>query len=291
MAPSIAPTGAGLPALPAVPAPKFMPLPSAPEGVTAAFVDMSRVRVKYEVTKAGPSGVGGVELWLKDKNGWARASSVKDGEQLDVELPVDGAYGFKVVPVSGQGVRGSEPGKDTAPDMWIVRDMVKPVITLKVTPTVNPTAKKDAKAPVESVVPWTTDKAKDVNPPAPFVVEVTIRETNLDCQKTNFVWRDANAGEKNAGTNPLFTGADLSKAKIETKIGVFYHQKTTGTDEPGVFKAHFDWWPTQDVPAKLALSVEAIDRAGNKSSVTTEFGTDLTEPAAKVTGVQVVPMK
>jgi hypothetical protein len=252
---------------------------------------MSRVRVKYELTKAGPSGVGNVELWLKDKNGWSRASSVKDGEPLEVELPADGAYGLKVVPVSGQGIRGSEPGKDSAADMWIVRDTVKPVITLKVTPTVAPVAAKDNKvpaAPFELLEPEVAKNAK--LPAAPFVVEVTIRETNLDCQKTTFLWRDAKPGEKNAGNSPLFTGAEMNKGKIETKLGVFERRKA-GPDEPGVFTAQFDWWPTQDVPAKLVLSVEAVDRAGNKSAVTTEFGTDLIEPAAKVTGVQVVPMK
>jgi hypothetical protein len=252
---------------------------------------MSRVRVKYEVTKSGPSGVGGVELWLKDKNGWSRASSVKDGEPLEVELPADGAYGLKVVPISGQGIRGAEPTKDSAADAWIVRDTVKPVITLKVTPTAT-SAAKDTKLPAgparELPFPGMVEDAKP--PAAPFVVEVTIRETNLDCQKTNFMWRDAKPGEKNAGNGPLFTGADLSKDKIETKIGVFVRRKS-GAAEPGVFTAQFDWTPTPDVPAKVALSVEAVDRAGNKSSVTTEFGTDLTEPAAKVTSVQVVPMK
>ena len=45
------------------------------------------------------NGLGTVELWLKDKKGWSRATSVKDGEPLEAELPLDGAYGLKVVPV------------------------------------------------------------------------------------------------------------------------------------------------------------------------------------------------
>jgi hypothetical protein len=266
--PSSDPVVPPAPPLPA--APKFTPLAAVPEGVTPAYVNLSRVRIKYEVTKAGPSGVGTVELWLKDKNGWSKAADVKSGEPLEAELPADGAYGLKVVPVSGQGVRGAGPVKDTAPDLWVMRDTVKPAVTV----TVTPAAKKLAPLPPDA---------------APFVVEVFIDEANLDCQSLVFTWRDAAAkkGEPEVAS-PLFTGADLAKGKLETKIGTFTLRKDK--DKPNAnAKMVFDWTPAADVPARVTIGVEAADRAGNKDAARAEIGTDLTEPAAKVTGVQVVP--
>jgi hypothetical protein len=251
------------------PTPKFVPLDVVPGGHAAAAVNQSRVRVKYEVTKVGPSGVGSVELWLKDKNGWSRAAGVKSGDALEAELPLDGVYGVKVVPVSGQGVRGPEPDADGGPDLWVIRDTVKPAVSVKVTPA----PPKDGKPAA-----------------APFVVEVVVREANLDCQKLEFGWSEVPGGAKPPEGGTLFTGADLTKAKIETKIGVFERRKT-GPDEPGVFAAVFDWTPAADVPARVALGVGAVDSAGNKGADKAEFGTDLTQPAAKVVGVQVVPGK
>ncbi len=261
------PAGPTTPPVPALP--KLAPLPAAPDGVAAGFVNTRRVAIEYEVTKKGASGLGTVELWLKDANGWQRTNTVKAGEPLEAELPVDGAYGVKVVPVSGQGVRGAEPAKDAEPDVWVVRDMVRPAVTLKVTQV----------------------RAKDGKPPAaPFMVEVVVREPNLDCQKLSFTWRDARAEAAKAEPVLLFKGEELDGTKIETKIGVF-KRRQSGADEPGVFAVAFDFTPAPDVAARLTLRVEAIDRAGNWDAATAEFVTDLTEPAAKVTGIRPVPMK
>lgn len=266
---AIDPLVASPPAPTPSPSPKFVPLDAVPGGHAAAAVNQPRVRLKYEVTKAGPSGVGTVELWLKDKNGWSRAAGVKSGDPLEAELPLDGVYGVKVVPVSGQGVRGPEPEADGGPDVWIIRDTTVPAVSLKVTP-----------AP-----------AKDGKPPAaPFVVEVSVRDANLDCAKLGFGWTDATANGKPPEIGNLFTGEDLTKAKIETKIGTFERRKTA-PDEPGVFAAVFDWTPSADVPARVVLTAAATDRAGNKAAGRAELGTDLVQPAAKVVGVQVVPGK
>src|SRR5262249_21033590 len=132
-------------------APKLTPMPAAADGATVSYLNVPRVAVDYEVTKKGPSGLGKVELWLKDANGWSRVSTANAGDPLQTDLPADGAYGTKVVPVSGQGVRGAEPDANTEPDLWVVRDTAPPNVWLQV-----------------HYAPWDGDKP----PPALFTIQL-----------------------------------------------------------------------------------------------------------------------
>jgi hypothetical protein len=254
--------------VPAVPSLKLTPLAAIPEGVTPSFVNAKRIAIDYEVTKKGASGLGTVELWLRDTNGWQRALAAKPGLPLETELLADGVYGAKVVPVSGQGVRAPEPAKDTCPDMWVVIDTVPPRVEIKVT---------------------TLPTVEGKPPEAPFLIELTATDANLDPEKVSIRYHTPDT--RSQGMSPLFTGADLEKKKIETKIGVFVPVQQAGPVNPAKFTVQFRWTPSADAPPKLTFDVEAQDRAGNVSGGVSTIATDLTEPAAKVTGIRAVPVK
>jgi hypothetical protein len=261
--PGVPPTVPAIPSAP--PVSKLKPLSAAPDGATVVYLNQSRVAIDYEVTKKGASGLGMVELWVKDANGWSRATTVKAGDPVEVDLPADGAYGAKVVPVSGQGVRGDEPAKDAEPDLWVVRDMTPPEVDLKV-----------ASATAGGGLFHLPSEA-------PFVLELTAKDANLACETLVVEW---SADDKPPATL-LFTGKDLGKEKIETKIGVFVPRKLAPDKGTVGLKVVLDWTPTSEVPARVNFTVSVKDKAGNLSGAGhANLGTDLTAPAARVTGVR-----
>jgi hypothetical protein len=229
------------------------------------YVNKKRVGVDYEVTAKGASGLSTVELWVKDASGWSRVAEKKPGEPLDAELTLDGGYGLKVVPVSGQGVRGVEPKKDAEPDLWVMRDTTVPEVGIKVTPESSARGIPD--------LPYAF----------PFVVELTMKDANLACETLVVEWSDGSR----LPLAPLLTGKDLAKERIETKIGVFMPRKAK-TEKGGVEpRIILDWTPAPDVPPRVNFSVTVKDKAGNVGTASqTNIGTDLTAPAARVTGVR-----
>jgi hypothetical protein len=265
--------------------PKFKPLAEPPESAARVYLSQTRVAVEYEVTKKGLSGLGTVELWVKDASGWSLATSAKSGDVVEADLPADGAYGAKVLPVSGQGVRGPAPARDAEPDLWVVRDTTPPVVTVKVTQWSAP--------PKPSGVP-------DIMPPDPFakipsdpkpselsfVVELTATDANLACETLVVEWSEGDKSPPAA----LFTGKELAMGKIETKLGVFVPRKLPADKEVAGVKMVLDWIPAADVPPKVTFTVTAKDKAGNVGRATpASVGTDLTTPAARVTGVRGLP--
>jgi len=266
------------PAIPqAPPVSKLKPLPNAPVGATMVYLNQTRVAVDYEVTKKGASGLGTVELWMKDANGWSRAATAKAGEPVEVDLPADGVYGTKVVPVSGQGIRGTEPAKDAEPDLWVIRDTTPPEVSFKVTPAIS-----------DHGIP-------SIPGDAPFMIELTAKDANLSCETLAVEWSE---GDKPPAT-PLFTGKDLSKEKIETKLGVFVPRKLVPEkgekekgEKPAGLKVVLDWTPAPEVPARVNFTISVKDKAGNVGGAgQANLGTDMTAPAARVTGIRGVPEK
>jgi hypothetical protein len=268
------------PVVPAVVS-KLKPLAEPPQDAARVYLSQTRVAVEYEVTKKGPSGLGMVELWVKDASGWSLATSAKSGDVVEAELPADGAYGAKVLPVSGQGVRGPAPAKDAEPDLWVVRDTAPPVVVVKVSPwTAPPKPASDEPDLVPKLprIPQLPDPS--------FVVGLTATDANLACETLVVEWSEGDKSPPAA----LFTGKELAKGKIETKLGVFVPRKLPVDKESQGLKMLFDWTPAADVPPKVTFTVSAKDKAGNVGRATpASVGTDLTTPAARVTGVRGLP--
>ena len=122
------------------------PVPSGPSPVavwsgqpagTAPSVELSRAHtinylafdLGYEVESRGPSGISRVDLWVTRDDGrtWLKWSqSDGKGTSIRVNLGVpgnpqpEGAYGFRVVPVSGAGLSEREPAAGDAPTFaWL----------------------------------------------------------------------------------------------------------------------------------------------------------------------------
>ena len=93
----------------------------------------------YEVEARGPSGISRVDLWVTRDDGqtwlkWSQADG--KGASIRVNLGVpgnpqpEGAYGFRVVPVSGAGLSEREPSAGDAPDLRVIVDVTPPQLDL-----------------------------------------------------------------------------------------------------------------------------------------------------------------
>jgi len=128
--------------------------PSGGSGHEVPVVNNRRVSMEYEV-KVGPSGVGGVELYVTRDDGlsWkltpgehAAVGELTAGvvkRIVSVDLPEDGSYGFYLVVRSGAGMSQPAPrGGVDAPQMRIKLD-TKPPTALLYKPEQDP-GQKDA---------------------------------------------------------------------------------------------------------------------------------------------------
>lgn len=125
------------PAAPAGEVPAVAPASDA----TLQVVNNRRVTMEYQVDKIGPSGVGGVDLYMTTDNGntWlpvkaehsAAASPAHPGEPLRRTLTVvlsgaDGLYGFTMVVRSGAGLGRPAPKHGDSPEMRLELDTKAP---------------------------------------------------------------------------------------------------------------------------------------------------------------------
>jgi hypothetical protein len=132
------PTGGTNPEAPVPPRPGRGGLPP------LQVVKDRQLTLEYEVGKVGPSGVGGVDLYVTRDEGttWQRAGSEEvtsmpvfadpRGQpagtlrKLTVELPGDGVYGFYLVLKSGAGLSKRPPRNGDLPQMRIEVDTTPP---------------------------------------------------------------------------------------------------------------------------------------------------------------------
>jgi hypothetical protein len=211
----------------------------------------------YEVEARGPSGISRVDLWVTRDDGktWLKWSqSDGKGSSLRVNLGVpgnpqpEGAYGFRVVPVSGAGLSEREPSSGDAPDLRVIVDVTPPQLDLF--PPVG-----DPKSTDTLVIQW---KAADKN----------FTEDPISIE-----WSDKPTGP----WQPVATGGDGVQLATVTAPAL-RRLGNTGS---------FAWRVPSGLPPKVYLKVTARDAAGNEKTVVTRdpILVDLVKPRAKVSGI------
>jgi hypothetical protein len=114
------------------------------EAVPQLLVSATRLFLEYKIDKAGPSGVGRVEVWCTRDKG---QSWQKIGEELgrkspaEVQLPGDGVYGLTLVVSNGLGFGAQPPAVGDTPDWCVEVDTTKPtaqITTVKLAPEDGP---------------------------------------------------------------------------------------------------------------------------------------------------------
>ncbi|MDZ4684469.1 MAG: hypothetical protein SH850_05220 [Planctomycetaceae bacterium] len=96
-------------------------------------VNTLRFQLGYKVDDVGPSGVGGVELFITQDNGrmWFRYGEDTDRvSPIEVTVPRDGDYGFTVRVRSGAGLGQEPPQSGEPPSIVIAVDQTPPRLEL-----------------------------------------------------------------------------------------------------------------------------------------------------------------
>ncbi len=112
------------------------PMPRLDETTSTSPIRFSGSRkfsLDYEVESAGRAGVEEVELWGSTDRGrtWKRWGADPDRQSpFDIETNRDGVYGFCIVVVSKNGLATPRPLEQSAPDVFVVVDTVKPQVRI-----------------------------------------------------------------------------------------------------------------------------------------------------------------
>jgi hypothetical protein len=126
-------------------APAAVALPTGSAKVPpVTIVNQREIVLEYEV-KAGPSGIGRVELWVTEDGGktWGKGPAADDGDEKSgrgqsvngknertLQLPRDGVYGVYMIVRNSVGLGKPEPRPGDAPEMVIEVDTTPPVAKL-----------------------------------------------------------------------------------------------------------------------------------------------------------------
>jgi len=220
--------------------------PSGPPGIGGALVGGSgslvpltvvsrtHVKVEFDVTRCGPSGLGSADVWLMadDGQGWQKTQSdeplllpqgdlplggpIKAGVMVKIPQP-EVIYGIYLVVKSKAGVGLPPPQRNTAPQMRVELDTKSPEATLRLPPM-----------------------------PKPGFDNVLI-----------FSWL---AQDRNLEATPI----TLEYAELPT--GPW---KLIGPPQiPNT--GHFEWQVPNDIPGKVFLRMTVRDQAGNASVAVTK---------------------
>ena len=87
----------------------------------------------YKLDEVGPSGVGGVELFITEDNGrkwWKYGDDPDQKSPFDVEVPHDGVYGFAIRARSGAGLSNDPPMPGDLPEIVVAVDQTAPIVEL-----------------------------------------------------------------------------------------------------------------------------------------------------------------
>ena len=92
-----------------------------------------RFQIGYELNDIGPSGVGGVELFITEDNGrvwWKYGDDPDQKSPFDVEVREDGTYGFAIRARSGAGLSTDAPVPGEPPAIVVAVDQTEPIVEL-----------------------------------------------------------------------------------------------------------------------------------------------------------------
>ncbi len=113
------------------------PVPAQPMPRTVVgrqrVVNTRKFQVGYKVDDVGPSGIGGVELFITQDNGrkwWKYGEDPDQRSPFDVEVPQDGEYGFSIRVRSGAGLVNEPPVLGEAPSIVVAVDQTPPVVEM-----------------------------------------------------------------------------------------------------------------------------------------------------------------
>lgn len=94
------------------------------------LVNSRKFEISYKVEDVGPSGVGGVELYITQDGGhkWYKYGHDPDRTSpFEIEVPHDGAFGFSIRVRSGQGLAADPPQPGEKPEVTVVIDKTPPL--------------------------------------------------------------------------------------------------------------------------------------------------------------------
>lgn len=98
------------------------------------MVNSSRFLLEYEIDAAGSHGLQSVALWGTTDGGqsWRKYGVDTDMQSpIEVNVPTEGLYGFKMNVEEGGGFGGSPPNRGEKPEIWVKVDTTPPVAQLK----------------------------------------------------------------------------------------------------------------------------------------------------------------
>jgi hypothetical protein len=234
-------------------------VPATPKLPPVQYINQHVMKLRYELKRVGPSGIGGVEVWLTRDDGatWEPYAKVKEREVTaesvqgpqerdfefsdDKRVPFpDGIYGLTLVVKNRAGV-GRTPRPGDAPEIRVEIDTAKPVVQL-----FQPMP--DPQNPSLLLLKWSAeDKNLMENP------------VNLEYAETaQGPWLPIETNLKNAGrfASPTVTG-------------------------------DFSWKVPAGAPVQVYLRVRVRDKAGNEGIAVTPTPQfiDLVEPEGALIGV------
>jgi hypothetical protein len=213
--------------------------------------------MSYEVESRGPSGISRVDLWVTRDDGrtwmkWSQHDGKGTSVRVNLGVPAnpqpEGAYGFRVVPVSGAGLSEREPAAGDAPDLRVVVDVTSPQLDLF--PPVGDPSSADT-----LVIQW---KSSDKNfGEEPIAIEWSDKPTGP--------WQSVALGQD--GVQLAGTMATQPRKLANT--------------------GSYAWRVPAGLPPKVFLRVTATDAAGNHKEIITRDPVlvDLVKPRAKISGI------
>lgn len=107
--------------------------PKSPTDANFLITNQLHHELEFDVTKAGPSGIGVVELWVTQDKGrnWSLLSKREDGHSpIGFDLPGEGEYGFTMIVRSKAGLGKEKPDANQAPELRVEVDTTPPIAEL-----------------------------------------------------------------------------------------------------------------------------------------------------------------
>jgi hypothetical protein len=224
----------------------------------AQVINYSRFDIGYDLEQRGPSGISRIDLWVTRDGGqtwrlWDRPDG-KNGlvrVTLDVQQnaqQLEGAYGFKLVPVSGAGLSERAPVAGDTPDMRVILDVTPPQLTMY----------------------W---PVSDPNNPDTLIIKWQATDKNFGDDPITLEWSESAAGPWHpiAASDPVVQATAVSAPVVK---------RLANTGQYG-------WRVPPGTPPRVYLKATARDAAGNVTERVTQepITVDLTKPRARISGI------